>query len=111
MEPHNLPHRPYYTHARHKKMNNIYAAGCIWPLAQGPTGWHHAAAAVDRPHRSASCVWAPDKRRPRRAVGGVEGGSHVLRMSLGKKGKKRSDFKANGSHTWLVQFGTANAHD
>lgn len=78
------------------------ASGSHSPLIQGPTGWHRAATPP-----SLFYVWALDKRRLRGGVGGVKGGSQMLRMSF----KEIRDLKANGGHTWLVQFGSANAHD
>lgn len=79
------------------------ASGSDSPLIQGPAGWHGAATPP-----SLFYVWTQDKRRLRGwGVAGVKGGSRMLQMSL----KKKRDFKANGGHTCLVQFGTANAHD
>ena len=58
------------------------ASGSDSPLIQGPTGWHCAATPP-----SLFYVWALDKRRLRGGVGGVKGGSQMLRMSL-KKNKR-----------------------
>ncbi len=81
------------------------ASGSDSPLIQGPAGWHCAATPP-----SLFYVWALDKRRLRGGVGGVKGDSQMLRMSFFFFFKKR-DLKANGGHTWPVQFGTASAHD
>lgn len=77
------------------------ASGRDSPLIQRP-GWHHAATP---PY--VFYVWTLDKGRLRGEVGGVKGVFQMLQMSK----KKKRDFKANGGHTWLVQFGTADAHD
>lgn len=53
------------------------ASGSDSPLIQGATGWHRA---VTPP--SLFYVWAPDKRRLRGGVGGVKGGSQMLKMSF-----------------------------
>lgn len=53
------------------------ASGSDSPLIQGPTGWHRAATPP-----SLLYVWALDKRRLRGGVGGVKGGSQMLRMSF-----------------------------
>lgn len=78
------------------------ASGRDSPLIQGPAGWHRAATLP-----SLFCAWAPDKGRLKGGLGGVKGSSETSNEFF----LKRRDFKANGGHTWLVQFGTADAHD
>lgn len=58
------------------------ASGSDSPLIQGPAGWHRAATPP-----SLFPVRALDKRRLRGGVGGVKGGSQLLRMSFYNKKK------------------------
>lgn len=53
------------------------ASGSDRPLIQGPTGWHRA---VTPP--SLFYVWALNKQRLWGGVGGLKGGSQILRMSF-----------------------------
>lgn len=75
------------------------ASGSDRPLMRGPTGWHRAAMFH---------TWALDKRRIRGGAGGEKGSTQMLRISWGFF---KEISRQNGGHTWLVQFGTANAHD
>lgn len=77
------------------------ASGSDSPLIQGPTGWHRA---VTPP--SLLYVWALDEK-----TSGRGRWSKGRRANASNEFQKLRDFKANGGHTWLVQFGTANAHD
>lgn len=77
------------------------ASGSDSPLIQGPTGWHPA---VTPP--SLFCMGT----RQEKALGRGRW-SKGRRANASNEFQKLRDFKANGGHTWLVQFGTASAHD
>lgn len=78
------------------------ASGSDSPLIQGPTARHRAVTPA-----SLFCV----RTRQEKTLGSGGRWSKGRLRNASKEFQKRRDFKANGGHTWLVQFGTTNAHD
>lgn len=100
-----ISHTGHIMNTSHKKwitFMQLGASGKDNPFIQRPTGWHCATIPPFLFY-----VWTPVKRSLR----GRGGWCNVRLSNALYEFLKERDFKANVSHTQLVQFGTTTARD